>query len=46
MLEVARVIAQSGIEFDATLVFIALAGEEQGLIGAFQHASKAAPMAS
>jgi Zn-dependent M28 family amino/carboxypeptidase len=42
VLGVARVIARSGIEFDATLVFIALAGEEQGLIGAFQHAKKAA----
>jgi len=31
-----------GIEFDATFVFIALAGEEQGLIGARLHAQKAA----
>lgn len=40
-MEAARVIAQSGIEFDATLVFIALAGEEQGLVGARLHAQKA-----
>jgi hypothetical protein len=42
VMELARVIARSGMEFDATLVFIALAGEEQGLIGAAQHARKAA----
>jgi hypothetical protein len=41
-MELARVFAQSGIEFDATLVFIALAGEEQGLVGAKLHAQKAA----
>ncbi|MCX6551252.1 MAG: M20/M25/M40 family metallo-hydrolase [Acidobacteria bacterium] len=42
VMELARIFAQSGIEFDATLVFIALAGEEQGLIGAKLHAQKAA----
>lgn len=42
VMELARVIARSGIEFDATIVFIALAGEEQGLIGAAAHAKKAA----
>jgi hypothetical protein len=42
VMELARVIARSGIEFDATIVFIALAGEEQGLIGAAQHAKQAA----
>lgn len=42
VMELARVFAESGIEFDATLVFIALAGEEQGLIGARLHAQKAA----
>ncbi|HKP28121.1 MAG TPA: M20/M25/M40 family metallo-hydrolase [Gemmatimonadales bacterium] len=42
VMELARVIARSGIEFDATIVFIALAGEEQGLIGGAQHAKKAA----
>lgn len=41
-MELARVLARSGIEFDATLVFIALAGEEQGLIGAEAHARAAA----
>ncbi|ODT02385.1 MAG: hypothetical protein ABS52_14100 [Gemmatimonadetes bacterium SCN 70-22] len=38
-MELARVFAESGIEFDATLVFIAWAGEEQGLIGSMAHAS-------
>ena len=42
VMELARVFAQSGMEFDATLVFIALAGEEQGLVGAKLHAQKAA----
>ena len=42
VMELARVFGESGIEFDATLVFIALAGEEQGLIGATMHAEKAA----
>ena len=41
-MELARAFAQSGLEFDATLVFIAFAGEEQGLIGAKLHAQKAA----
>jgi acetylornithine deacetylase/succinyl-diaminopimelate desuccinylase-like protein len=40
-MELARVFAQSGIDFDATLVFIALAGEEQGLVGARLHAQRA-----
>jgi hypothetical protein len=40
-MELARVFAQSGIEFDATLVFICFAGEEQGLIGARAHADAA-----
>lgn len=40
-LELARVLAQSGLEFEATLVFIAFAGEEQGLIGARAHAQEA-----
>jgi hypothetical protein len=40
-MEAARVLAQSGLEFDATLVFIAFAGEEQGLVGAHLHAQKA-----
>jgi hypothetical protein len=42
VMELARVFAESGIAFDATLVFIALAGEEQGLVGARLHAQKAA----
>jgi hypothetical protein len=42
VLELARVFAQSGLEFDATLVFIAFAGEEQGLVGARLHAQRAA----
>jgi hypothetical protein len=40
-MELARVFAESGIEFDATLVFIAFAGEEQGLVGAKLHAQQA-----
>lgn len=36
-LEVARVLATSGLEFDATLVFALWAGEEQGLVGARAH---------
>ena len=42
VIELARVIAQSGIQFDATLVFVAFAGEEQGLVGAKLHAQRAA----
>lgn len=41
-MELARAFAESGLEFDATIVFIALAGEEQGLVGAKLHAQKAA----
>lgn len=37
-MELARVFAESGLEFDATLVFICWAGEEQGLIGSAVHA--------
>lgn len=40
-MELARVFAESGIEFDATLVFITVAGEEQGLVGSTAHAKKA-----
>ena len=42
VIELARVFAQSGFQFDATVVFIALAGEEQGLVGAKLHAQRAA----
>ncbi len=37
-MELARVFAESGIQFDATLVFICWAGEEQGLVGSASHA--------
>ena len=37
-MELARVFAASGIDFDATLVFALWAGEEQGLFGATAHA--------
>jgi hypothetical protein len=40
-IELARVFSQSGLEFDATLVFMCHAGEEQGLVGARLHAQKA-----
>lgn len=40
-MELARVFAQSGIDFDATLVFMTVAGEEQGTIGSGAHARKA-----
>jgi Peptidase family M28 len=40
-MELARVFAESGIEFDATLVFMTVAGEEQGLVGAGEHAKMA-----
>lgn len=38
-MELARVFAESGIDFDATLVFICWAGEEQGLVGSRAHAA-------
>ncbi len=38
-MELARVFATSGLEFDATLVFVTWAGEEQGLIGSMAHAT-------
>ena len=38
VMELARVFAQSGVEFDATLVFVAFAGEEEGLVGSTLHA--------
>jgi peptidase M28-like protein len=40
-MEVARVLAQSGLEFDATLVFVAFVAEEEGLVGATLHAARA-----
>ena len=36
-MELARVLAATGIEFDATLVFALWAGEEQGLFGSRAH---------
>jgi hypothetical protein len=39
-MELARVLAESGHSFDATLVFALWAGEEQGLIGARAHADR------
>ena len=41
-MELARVFSQSGIDFDATLVFMCHVGEEQGLVGARLHAQKMA----
>jgi len=41
VMELARAFAESGISFDATLVFTAVAGEEQGLIGARAEARAA-----
>src|SRR5262245_12066011 len=41
-MELARVFAESGIEFDATLVFVCWAGEEQGLFGSRAHVKKIA----
>jgi hypothetical protein len=40
-MELARVFAQSGLDFEATLVFALWAGEEQGLLGADAHAQAA-----
>ncbi len=41
VLELARVFAQSNAQFDATLVFVAFAGEEEGLVGSSLHAARA-----
>ena len=41
-MELARIFGESGLEFDATLVFMCHASEEQGLVGARLHAQKAA----
>lgn len=41
-MELARVLAESGLQFDATLVFALWAGEEQGLIGSRAHAQRIA----
>jgi Zn-dependent M28 family amino/carboxypeptidase len=39
-MELARVLAASGLDFDATLVFALWAGEEQGLFGSRAHAQR------
>ena len=41
-IELARVFAASGLDFDATIVFVLWAGEEQGLIGSHAHAAELA----
>ena len=41
-MELARVFAESGLQFDATLVFMCWAGEEQGLVGSSAHAQQLA----
>jgi hypothetical protein len=41
-IELARVIATSGVEFDATIVFALWAGEEQGLVGSRAHVQRLA----
>ena len=41
-MELARVLAESGLQFDATLVFALWAGEEQGLFGSRAHAQRIA----
>ena len=41
-MELARVLATSGVEFDATIVFALWAGEEQGLVGSRIHAQRLA----
>jgi hypothetical protein len=42
VMELARVFAESGTTFDATLVFALFAGEEEGLVGSTLHAHKVA----
>ena len=41
-IELARVLATSGLEFDATIVFALWAGEEQGLVGSRAHLQRLA----
>jgi hypothetical protein len=41
-MELARVFSQSGLDFEATVVFMCHVAEEQGLMGAKLHAQKAA----
>ena len=39
-IELARILASSGLEFDATIVFALWAGEEQGLVGSRAHVQR------
>ena len=41
-IELARVLATSGLQFDATIVFALWAGEEQGLVGSRAHVQQLA----
>ena len=41
VMELARVFAGSGLDFDATVEFLVVAGEEQGLVGSRLHARRA-----
>jgi hypothetical protein len=41
-MELARILAESGNQFNATLVFVLWAGEEQGLFGSRAHAQRIA----
>jgi hypothetical protein len=41
VIELSRVIGASDIDFDATIVFVAFAGEEEGLVGSTLHAERA-----
>lgn len=43
VMEVARVLANSGIDFEATLAFVLWGGEEQGLFGSRLHVEQLAP---
>lgn len=43
VMEVARVLANSGIDFDATLAFVLWSGEEQGLFGSRLHVKQLPP---
>ena len=42
VIELARAVGASNVDFDATIVFVAFAGEEEGLVGSTLHAGRAA----
>jgi hypothetical protein len=42
VIELARAIGTGNVDFDATIVFVAFAGEEEGLVGSTLHAGRAA----